>query len=61
MTRKTGMHTMNENELKTSAAGQGADVFALIREMTAMAGRLSEEIRAVREDVAELRKNRGPA
>ncbi|MFJ9612562.1 hypothetical protein [Streptomyces noursei] len=52
---------MNENELKTSAAVQEADAFALIREMTAMAERLGEEMRALREEVAELRKNRGPS
>ncbi|MET7795950.1 hypothetical protein [Streptomyces decoyicus] len=52
---------MNGNELKTSAAPHEGDVLTLIRELSAMAGRLGGEVRAVREDVAELREDQGPA
>ena len=61
MTHTTGMGTMNESDLKNSAAPQEADMLALIRELSAMASRLSEELRAVREDVAELREGQAPA
>ncbi|MFE6737406.1 hypothetical protein [Streptomyces tubercidicus] len=61
MTHKTGMSTVNGNALKTSAAAQEEDVLTLIQEMSAMVGRLSEELRAMREDVAELREGQAPA
>ncbi|WP_148588858.1 hypothetical protein [Streptomyces sp. WAC01526] len=61
MTQKTGTSTVNGNALKTSAAAQEEDVLTLIREMSAMVGRLSEEVRAMREDVAELREGQAPA
>ncbi|MGW8970326.1 hypothetical protein [Streptomyces platensis] len=60
MTHKTGTCTVNGNAMKTSAAAQEEDVLALIREMSAMVGRLSEELRAMREDVAELRQGQAP-
>ncbi len=61
MTHTTGMGTMNESDLKNSVASQEADMLALIRELSAMASRLNEELRVVREDVAELREGRAPA
>ncbi|WP_405409114.1 hypothetical protein [Streptomyces decoyicus] len=61
MTHRTGIYAMNENELDASAAGRQAESLTLLREMTAMAVRLSEEIRAVREDLAEQRKDQAPA
>ncbi|AWN28429.1 hypothetical protein [Streptomyces sp. NEAU-S7GS2] len=61
MTHKTGMSTVNGNALNTSAAAQEEDVLTLIQEMSAMVGRLSEELRAMREDVAELREGQAPA
>ncbi|MFJ4528125.1 hypothetical protein [Streptomyces nigrescens] len=60
MTQKTGTSTVNGNALETSAAAQEEDVLTLIREMSAMVGRLSEELRAMREDVAELREGQAP-
>lgn len=61
MTHKTGTSTVNGNALQTSAAVQEEDVLTLIQEMSAMVGRLSEELRAMREDVAELREGQAPA
>ncbi|UZJ30622.1 hypothetical protein [Streptomyces endophytica] len=62
MTYKTGMaKAMNGTELKTSAGAHEVDTLALIREMTAMACRLAEEVRALRQDMAELREDREAA
>ncbi|WP_328732053.1 MULTISPECIES: hypothetical protein [Streptomyces] len=61
MTHKTGTSTVNGNALKTSATAQEEDVLTLIQEMSAMVGRLSEELRAMREDVADLREGQAPA
>lgn len=55
------MGTMNGTELKTSAAPHEPDALTLIRELSAMADRLGGEVRATREDVAQLREDQGPA
>ncbi|MGX1755688.1 hypothetical protein ACWIG5_02000 [Streptomyces lydicus] len=61
MTHKTGTSSVNGNALQTSATVQEEDVLTLIQEMSAMVGRLSEELRAMREDVAELCEGQAPA
>ncbi|MFF8896072.1 hypothetical protein ACF082_01080 [Streptomyces lydicus] len=56
MTHKTGMGmAMNETEPTTSAAEHEEDALALIREMTATVCRLTQEVQALRQDLADLR------